>query len=436
MDNHQNILLVNSYCKFKFIPPLYPIALAYIGSYALARTKANISVLDLNLYDKPWDKLKETLKEKKPDIVGVSMRDMPWYPSLFSSPVCYISKLCQIVKSHDRDIKLIAGGACFSLFANDLMGLLPDIDIGIVGEGEEPFKEIITDIKDFRSIKGICYREGSSLRYTGKRPFMNADDIPILQDIPGLVPSKYSCVGVQTRRGCAFECVYCPNDFLQGRCIRRRPVKKIIEEIKFYKNRGVNNIYFADTIFNVPKDFAKEIVEEIIRNKINIKWGVQFKPIDIDESFLKMVEVAGCNIIDLTADSGSDETLKLIKTNVLVKDILESAALISKFKTITQTWCGITNLPGETVKTNLDRIKLILKLIKNGVRPGNIFLNRLKYCPYTELNELYPVMKKIDINKPSFYYWYRLFDKDIYMTFLVGLFAIYRALKGFKRYAY
>lgn len=430
------ILLVNSYCKFKFIPPLYPIALAYIGSYALTRTKASISVLDLNLYDRPWDKLKETLKEENPDIVAVSMRDMPWYPSLFTSPIVYISKLCQIVKAHSQYIKLIAGGACFSLFFNELMSLLPEIDIGIVGEGEEPFKEIINDIENCSNIKGVCYWQGMNLKYTGKRPFMNVDDIPMLQDIPGLVPAKYSCVGVQTRRGCAFECTYCPNEFLQGRCVRRRPVKNIIEEIQFYKNRGVNNIYFADTIFNVPKDFAQELAAEIIRNKIGIKWGVQFKPIDIDESFLKLVEEAGCNIIDLTADCGSDEILRLIKTNVKVKDILETAALISKFKKITQTWCSITNLPEETVKTNLERIKLILKLIKRGVRPGNIFLNRLKYCPHTELNDLYPLKQKIDISKPSFYYWYLLLDKDIYMTCFIGIFAIYRALKGFRRYAY
>lgn len=431
-----HILLVNSYCKFQFIPPLYPIALAYIGSFILNETEATVSALDLNLYNSPLDKLKETLKEKNPDIVGISIRDVPWYPSLLSSPVSPIQDLCRVVKSYDSHIKLIAGGSCFSLFADELMELLPDIDVGIVGEGEKAFVEVIKNIDNLSSVKGIYYRMAGKAVYTGPRFFMDSDDIPIPKDIYGLDPLRYNYVGVQTRRGCSFECIYCPNKFLQGQHFRLRPIEKVIEEIQFYKSQGVNKIYFADTLFNIPYDFARELIEEIIKSRLEIEWGSQFKPFDLDAKFLERTERSGCRWIDLTADCGSDEILKVLKTGIKVKNILETVTLISKFKTITQSWYFITNLPGETVITNFDTIKLISRLIKIGVRPANIFLNRLKYCPHTELNDLYSRGQRINIGKPSICYWYLLLDKDIYMTSLIGLFAIYRALKGFKRYAY
>ncbi len=430
------ILLVNSYCKFKFIPPLYPIALAYVGSSVLRNTKNTVTILDLNLYDDPLNKLKEVLTVESPEIIGISMRDMPWYHSVFSSPIVYIMKLSKMIKTHNPSATVIMGGACFSLFSEDLMELLPDVDIGVVGEGEEAFVETLNNLGNLDVVKGIFYRKKGEIKYTGARPFMDVDKIPMLEDIRGLEPLRYKYVGVQTRRGCASECIYCPNEFLQGRRIRLRPIKSVIEEIRFYKDRGVNYIYFADTIFNVPKNYAIELVAEIIKSELNIKWGAQFKPVALDRVFLQDVERSGCHMLDFTADCGSDDFFRLLKAKVSVKDVLETVELVSERKNITQAWYSITNLPGETVKNNFERIKLFVKLIKKGVKPKDIFLNRLKYCPRTELNNLYPKIRKIDISKPSFYYWYLLLDKDIYMTFLIGLWAIYRAMKGFKRYAY
>lgn len=433
-----NILLVNSYCKFRFTSPLYPISLVYIGNFVLKETGASITVLDLNLYDRPLDKLKKTLGEKNPDIVGISIMSSSLYHFSLSSPISHILKICQVAKSYNSYIKLIVGGPWFSLFSDELMKLLPDIDVGIVGEGEEAFVEVIKNIENLNTVKGIYYRMGKRIVYSGDRSPMEPDKIPIPQNIFGIDLSKYDYIGVQTRRGCSFRCIYCPNEFLWGgQGFRLRPIKNIIEEIKFYKNLGINKIYFTDTLFNIPHDFARELIEEIIKNKLEIKWGSYFKPLNLDTKFLERVEKSGCRVMDLTADCGSNKILEVLKTKVTVKDILETAILVSRFKNISQAWYFMTGLPEETVITNFDKIKLILKLIKISVKPSYIFLAKLKYFPHTELNDLYSRgwRSNISISKPSIYYSYLLLDKDIYMTCLIGLFAIYRILKAFKRHA-
>lgn len=392
----KNIVLINMLYKNLILTDLYPISLAYIGSYILENIKSNVNIeiIDMNLYKDPFKELEDNLKQKNTvDIVGISVRNFPTTInfsrriSSLSNSFSNFSKVCRISKLYHPNALIVVGGPAFSLLAKELMDYGKNIDIGVISEGEKVFVEILNKPDCLESIKGIYYWKNGQIKYTGDKSFLDPADIPVPKEIKGLFPLKYSFVGLQTKRGCTFECVYCPNKYLQGNKFRLRSVDKIIDEIKFYKKQGVKRFFFADPVFNVPKDFALIVLEAINNANLKIEWGAEMKASYLDREFLQKAERSGCILIDISADSGSDEILNSLKTEVTVKDIINSAKLISNFRKISPAYFFTTNTVFETFNTALQTIKLSLRLRINNVRLRNIFFSKFMPIPHTELAE-------------------------------------------------
>ena len=76
-------------------------------------------------------------------------------------------------------------------------------------------------------------------------------------------------IGIQTKRGCPHNCVYCNYPSLEGdRYIRREPglVADDIEQLK--KDHQITTIFFTDSVFNDVDDLYLQVAEEILRRGI------------------------------------------------------------------------------------------------------------------------------------------------------------------------
>lgn len=59
--------------------------------------------------------------------------------------------------------------------------------------------------------------------------------------------------GLECKRGCPYQCIYCNSNVHAGNTFRKRQPEKIVENIKRLVRAGVNNFFFVDAVFNAPR---------------------------------------------------------------------------------------------------------------------------------------------------------------------------------------
>jgi len=193
-----------------------PIGEAYLASYLISQGH-EIKLLDLTLSKDYKRDVSKTISDFNPQVIGISIRnvDSTTYPGnlFFYLPV---KNIIQYIKELvEPDIPIILGGAGFSIFSEEILKDL-NHDIGVVGDGEYVFAEILKRVRnkdDIRKIgRGICFLDSNGA-YHQNPPWRveNLDDLPIpireMMDNEAYLIDPLNKSGpiwgnIQTKRGC------------------------------------------------------------------------------------------------------------------------------------------------------------------------------------------------------------------------------------------
>ena len=155
---------------------------------------------------------------------------------------------------------------------------------------------------------------------------------------------------VQTSRGCPYSCSFCTAPFYYGKKYRKRDVKNVIEEIKYVKSLGVNDILFYSEIFTFDQNYVMEICREIIKQKIKISWMCNSRVDTVNLKLLKLMKKAGCWLISYGIESSNQELLNISKKNYNC-ELAKVAILMTKKAKILSIGHFILGLSGETKKS-------------------------------------------------------------------------------------
>jgi len=261
---------------------------------------------------------------------------------------------------------------------------LAGADLGIVGDGEQTLVDLVRRIHDKREyldLPNLIYRHRGKI-VTNKRIDGQIEEIPVPRR--RLIDNKRyqdlgAMVGIETKRGCGQQCIYCADPVAKGKNMRLRPPQLVIEELKDLLAQGVSWLHLSDSEFNLPLDHAKEICTAIINAGIqgNLKWYCYSSPKPFDAELARLMKRAGCQGINFGIDSLDDEQLIRIGRNHTFGDIQQLIKYLKdeKLNYIFDLLIGGPGETEETVKTSFDRIrKLNIPLvgISVGVRvyPG------------------------------------------------------------------
>jgi radical SAM superfamily enzyme YgiQ (UPF0313 family) len=149
----------------------------------------------------------------------------------------------------------------------------------VIGEGEETWPQLLTDFE-----KGKL------------KPFYYQTKPVDLNKIPpprrDIINRSFIAAGVQTSRGCPFKCKYCfYSNSLYGSAYRKRPIEKIVEEIK---NIPQKLIIFHDSSFTIDIDYTKNLFKAL--KGLNKKF-ICLGNVDVlskDDELLNLAVKAGC----------------------------------------------------------------------------------------------------------------------------------------------
>lgn len=368
--------------------PTLPLSLLHTAT--LVSKEYEIKIIDQRL-DKNWEKkLKKELK-KNPLCVGTSaITGRPIHSALLAS---------QIVKN-ESDVPVIWGGIHASLLSEQTLKN-KNIDIVVREEGEVTFYELVKSLdkeKPLKGIKGIWYKERGLIKANQDRPFVDLNKLP---EIPYHLiniknyTSKFRgvpTIPIQTSRGCPNQCTYCYNVVFNKRCWRAlntentiKRIKKVVDDFK------IKSIFFTDDEFFVDLNRSKEILENILEERIDIILQIQGTCATsikkMDKKYLKLLENSGCKELRIGAESGSIRILKLIRKGITPRQIILVNKKLKSFD-ISPYFDFMCGLPTEKIEDLKKTVKLALRLLRENQNARISPIHCYTPWPGTELFDL------------------------------------------------
>lgn len=329
------ILLIQSYLESKEDTPVVPIGLCYISS-ALKEQGHEVTIYDPNVAEGDFSgELDDLLGEVAWDVVGISLRNID--NNFMKNPVCYYAGLGPLLAQvHERAsrARVMIGGAGFSIFPDTIMKRHPLIDYGVYQEGQETVCELMENLDQPSRVTGVYYRSGREVMFSGKRehPDLNRMPLSIWQQVDVKKYLQYSfSIGIVSKTGCIFNCAYCTYPRLNGRHFSVRSPQRITDEIEYLvKTYGMKEFFFVDSMFNYPLDHASEVLREMIRRNLKVKWGAYFIERYFTEEFMELAMAAGCDYFSFSPDAIHDASMKALGKMNTRKDLDRTFEMIKK----------------------------------------------------------------------------------------------------------
>lgn len=209
------------------IPERPHVGMGYL-SEALVRNGMEHEYYDMNIMENGYTELKKLMKKYRPSVIGLTMVT-PGYLRGY--------ELIKQIKKDFPKTKLIVGGPHVSMKLTDILKEAPGVDVGFISEAEQSLVEYLKAGCDPKKVNGVVFRAGR--KYVFNPPVLELDvDKFGWPKYERFDLSKYSDVTLYTSRGCPFRCVFCTiGKFNQSR-FRPRSSASVIEEIRYWYNRG------------------------------------------------------------------------------------------------------------------------------------------------------------------------------------------------------
>ncbi|CAH2716549.1 hypothetical protein BACCIP111895_03736 [Neobacillus rhizosphaerae] len=317
------------------------LAIRYLKAYAAP--EYNIQMKEYTIKD-PVMNIVSDLYQAKPTVIGFS---------------CYIwnieetLKVVNMIKKIDPSILIVLGGPEVTYDTAEWMEKQPDIDFIVIGEGEQTFKQLLTEIQttnNYDHVPGIAYRHNGEVMIT---PQMNKLDLKELPS-PYRFPEDIGNLGkrvayIETSRGCPFSCQFCLSSIEVG--VRYFDRETIKEDIRYLMANGAKTIKFVDRTFNISRSYAMEMFRFLIDEHLP---GTVFQfeiTADIMRpeviEFLNQEAPKGLFRFEIGVQSTNDYTNELVMRKQNFTKLTRTVTMVKEGQKIDQHLDLIAGLPEE-----------------------------------------------------------------------------------------
>lgn len=295
-----------------------PLGLCYLAA-VLRQEGVEVEILDALVEGLKFSGVISRIKKFNPDIIGISSNTISFNSAAF---------LTRTVKKIFPNKIIIIGGPHITANPDDLLKH-PEFDIGVIGEGEVTFKELIKAITqgvDIKRVKGLAYTSNGKVQFTEPRefirdldwlPFPARDLVPIYKYRPQPNDQKrLPKLSMISSRGCPYSCIFCDKNVFKNLYRSFSPQYIVKEMTHLVKNFKAKDIAFLDSTFTPNKTRVYQIVNEIKDANLDVTWTCSVRANVLDKELLKEMKNAGCWRIRIGVESGNGDVLKFIKKGI------------------------------------------------------------------------------------------------------------------------
>jgi len=341
-----------------------PLGLAYIGAYILDLSDIELVGLDNNALKLSPAEYRDIFRLEAPDIVAIS---------ILTATVYSTWEMARIIKEILPHAIVVVGGMHCSAMPENTMEE-PAIDYGVVGEGEEAFRELVIAIRDKQDptgIKNLVYRSHGRTIVNPRRPRMeNLDSIPFpnrnLFD-----NSKYSLnvnrratsgrsTTILTSRGCPYGCIFCSKS-IYGRDFKQRSPKNVISEMKILEQNGYGEVLIVDDTFTVDRGWVLEFCRLYAHEGLQVRWNCHARVNTIDEETVRTMKAANCTGMAFGIESGNPGMLEKIDKCITLEQAYSAVELCRKHG-VSSLCSYIFGHPGDTRSSAEDTLRTAISI--------------------------------------------------------------------------
>lgn len=288
----------------KIATSLPPLGLGYLASSL--RKEFGPDHIKFKIVDRA---IENAIKEFSPDIIGISSVSQNYNRAI---------EYARIAKRYN--LPVIIGGVHISALPSTLTN---DMDVGVIGEGEETIIDIINlfagkrhfDEKRLSKIEGIVFRTKGEIVVTARRkPIEPLDRIPTPdRDLFPTTQATY----MFTSRGCPYNCSFCASSRFWGK-VRFFSAEYVVNEIKDLIDRyKVKEISFQDDLLTANKPRIKRMLELLKKEHIigRVKFVCNVRSNIVTDELVLLLKEMNVKAVGMGLESGSPKTLEYLKGN-------------------------------------------------------------------------------------------------------------------------
>ena len=423
------------------IPPLPPTDLLYLAAIA-EKCGLEAYIRDYSL----GGDFEEDLKNIKPDYLLANIATTTLEGDL---------KVFETAKQILPDIINIAKGAIFLTQNSEIMLKNKALTYIISGEAEETLKDILEEQLEPKDILGLWYREGFVAKFSGVRPFIeNLDELPfparhlINNNLYRRPDNNKVQAVIKVSRGCPHHCFFCLATPTSGQKVRMRSSENIISEIRECMTKyKIKNFIFWSDIFNQDREWTMNLCQQIIKSGLKFTWSANTRADTADERMAKLMYKAGCRLVSIGSESGSQFILDKIGKNITLNEIRDTVKAFKNAKIKIYNYF-VLGLPWEDEDTANATIDFAIELDTDFVSfytaaplPGTRFYNfaiKEMHENIENYNNAYyaPMLNSYSLSKEQILNFHKLAVKKYYLRplYILKMLTKIRSLYELKSY--
>jgi len=341
------------------------VGILYVAATLRQRLGITPRIIDAPASGLAIDDVELLVANEKPDVVSLSVLT-------FNLMECL--QVAAVIKKVSPRTVVCFGGWHPTLYPLETLGL-GLVDYVVIGEGEETFSELVGILRSNRepdegalkAIAGIGFLNafGNAVITTPRSPVANLDDIPFpaydlidLKQYSNILADTSDNISILTTRGCPHSCAFC--DIRKSRYRYRSP-EKVMEEIRFWYEKGIGEFYIQDDNFTINRKRAIELCRLIIDSNLKVRYKISSRVDHLDDELLGYLKRSGCYRINFGVESGSQKVLDYLQKGIKVEQIEETFRLAKKHGISTFAYIMI-GTPIETASDYEETESLIRKI--------------------------------------------------------------------------
>ena len=322
-----------------------------------------VGILDLNALrvnyggnQVPSQIIADEISSEKWDIIGIGG---------LTTTYARIKQLAPLIRKFAPDSLFVGGGGWSSYNPTEILELVPELDLIVIGEGEETFEELYDHVKnnskDFENVNGLCIRDTMlKYKFTAPRALiadLNTVPYPAYDLMESEIYFKFSSLPLSAdsfnskrristvwERGCPRGCTFCSHNGMSrihlqniyGEGDRKAGEKLVrisdkendtfqlparwptpeyaVNNVKLLKEKfDVDFVSILDENMTSNLKWTKEFCDLYVKEGLDktVKWGTlgDAPSVAVKPEIITVMRDSGCSYISFGFESASDKVL-------------------------------------------------------------------------------------------------------------------------------
>lgn len=333
----------------------YPIWLSYAAGVA-EQAGHGVRLIDAPGQDLTLGDVLPQLEDFSPGLVVIDTST----PSIFHDV-----EVAGRIKERLPHCFLVLVGTHPSALPEETLQLSRAVDGVAVGEYDYTIRDLAIALEEGRSsggVAGLVWRDGEEVIKNGpRRKIEDLDSLPFVTSVYKkhlrvkdyfFAAASYPMVMVMSGRGCPYRCFFCVYpQVMHGRRYRMRSAENVVAELQYISRDlpEVNEVGFEDDCFTANVGRVHEICELMLARRISLAWYCNVRG-NLDYETLALMKRAGCRLVTVGFESGSQEVLDGMHKGETVEHYYAFAEAARKAGMLVHG-CLMVGNPGDTVRT-------------------------------------------------------------------------------------